>query len=339
LTCRLDTRWSYRGLRCLRLENEHLAVDVLPELGGKIFRLIDKRADRDVLWHSDRVQPHRAQLHADFDDHWSGGWDEIFPTGERSRNRAGEALPHMGELWTACAEWQVLEDTPRRAEISLVTKTPITPARWQRRISLQAGSRALRLAYRVENIGSQPFDFNWGLHPAHVLSPHQRFDLPVRTGVVADCGGGHLGQKGDAYDWPRLNGLDVREALGPETQCFALHYLTELQEGWVATTDRSSRRGFGLVFDPAVFPVIWMWLVYGGWRGYHHAILEPWTGYPSSLEAARADGRVRELGPGETLETEVVAVIYGGVSEVSRLGPDGPEIASVRTEAIERQTP
>jgi len=337
MTCRLDTHWSYRGLRCLRLENEYLAVEVLPELGGKIYRLIDKRGDRDVLWHSDRVRPHRAPLHADFDDHWSGGWDEIFPTGERSHNRAGEALPHMGELWTACADWQVLEDTPRRGEISLSTKTPITPARWERRISLEAGSCALRLAYRVANIGFEPFDFNWGLHPAHALSAQQRFDVPVRRGLVADSGGGLLGESGDMYDWPLLKGVDVRQALAPQARCFALHYLTELQDGWVATTDCTSQRGFGLVFDRELFPVVWMWLVNGGWRGYHHAILEPWTGHPSSLDAARSEGQVRELGPGEELATEVVAVIYSGVSLVSRLGPGGPEPDGVRVEAIERR--
>ncbi len=149
MTCRLDTHWSYRGLRCLRLENELLAIDVLPDLGGKIYRLVDKQADRDLLWHSDRVAPHPAPLHADFDDHWSGGWDEIFPTGERSQNRAGEPLPHMGELWTGHADWRVLEDSPRHVEIALSLKTPITPAHWQRRISLEAGSPSLRLAYRI----------------------------------------------------------------------------------------------------------------------------------------------------------------------------------------------
>lgn len=324
MTCRLDPYWSYRGLRCLRLENEHLAVDVLPDLGGKIHRLIDKRADRDLLWHSDRVQPHRAPLHADFDDHWAGGWDDVFPTGERSHNRAGEQLPHMGELWTGQADWEVLVDSPSRIEIALSLKTPITPAHWLRRISLEAQTPSVVLAYQIENIGCEPFDFNWGLHPAHALSPAQRFDVPARQGLVADSGGQHLGQSGDAYEWPLLHGLDVREALDPAKRCFALHYLTDLQEGWVASTDRATRRGFGLVFDRAVFPVVWMWLVYGGWRGYHHAILEPWTGYPSSLEVARSRGQARELGPGEKLETEVVAVIYDGVSEVSHLSAGGP---------------
>ena len=55
--CRFDPHWSYRGLECLRVENEHIAVEVLPELGAKIFRFIDKARDHDFLWHSPRVAP------------------------------------------------------------------------------------------------------------------------------------------------------------------------------------------------------------------------------------------------------------------------------------------
>ena len=115
----------------------------------------------------------------------------------------------------------------------------------------------------------------------------------------------------------------MRQALGPEADDFALHYLTELDDGWVACTDTAVRRGFGLVFDRSVFGVIWLWLVYGGWRGYYQAIMEPWTGYPSSLSEAVEAGRVRTLAPGETLDTDVAAVIYNGVGSVSRLGADG----------------
>jgi hypothetical protein len=77
------------------------------------------------------------------------------------------------------------------------------------------------------------------------------------------------------------------------------------------------------VFDDSVFPVVWLWLVYGGWRGYQHAIMEPWTGYPSPLAEAVAAGRARTLEPGDTLETELAAVVYGGVKSVSRLAADG----------------
>src|SRR3977135_1783483 len=100
MACRIDDGWAYRGLSCIRLENEHLAIDVLPELGGNIFRFIDKARDHDLLWKSPRGQPHRAALHANFDDHWAGGWDEAFPGGAPSPNRYGDQLPYMGALWT-----------------------------------------------------------------------------------------------------------------------------------------------------------------------------------------------------------------------------------------------
>jgi hypothetical protein len=117
--------------------------------------------------------------------------------------------------------------------------------------------------------------------------------------------------------------IDMRRALAPEAACFALHYLTELREGWVATTDTEDRRGFGLVFDTQVFPVVWLWMVYGGWRGYYHAIAEPWTGYPSPLAEAVEAGRARVLDPGRALETTVSAIVYDGVEQVSRLDAGG----------------
>jgi hypothetical protein len=202
-------------------------------------------------------------------------------------------------------------------------ETPITPARWQRRLVLEAGAPAVRLDYRIENLDRRPVDFNWGIHPVQAISPAHRFDAPARRAEVDEHGGGILGTKGDTYDWPLFGELDVRSALGADAGDFALHYLTELTDGWVACTDTAARRGFGLVFDRGVFPVVWLWLVYGGWRGYYHAIMEPWTGYPSPLAEAVAAGRARTLEPGEALETSLAAVLYGGVESVSSLAADG----------------
>jgi hypothetical protein len=323
MSCRFDPHWRYHGLECLRLENEHVALELLPELGGKIYRLVDKARDHDVLWHSPRVAPHIAALHSNFDDHWPGGWDEAFPGGAPSTNRYGDEMPYMGELWTQRAEWRLEQCSPQQVELVLLITTPITPARWERRLTLTTGSPVIGLRYRLENVGYRPFDFSWGIHPVQSISPSHRFDVPARRAEVDEHGGGVLGSKGDAYAWPQFGELDMRRALGPAADDFALHYLTELEDGWVACTDTAARRGFGLVFDRAVFPVVWLWLVYGGWRGYYHAIMEPWTGYPSPLAEAVAAGRARELAPGAALETQLSAVIYGGVESVSRLNADG----------------
>jgi hypothetical protein len=323
MPCHFDPHWHYRGLRCLRLENERIALDVLPDLGAKIHRFVDKARDQDVLWHSPRVRPHRAELHANFDDHWSGGWDEAFPSGAPSTNRYGDELPYMGELWTQQAEWRLEDESSERVELVCTIVTPITPARWERRLIMEAGSSAVRLRYRIENLDRRAFDFNWGIHPVQAISPAHRFDAPARRAEVDEHGGGILGNKGETYAWPLFGELDVRQALGPDAGDFALHYLTELEDGWVACTDTAAKRGFGLVFDRGVFPVVWLWLVYGGWRGYYQAIMEPWTGWPSPLADAVAAGRARSLEPGEALETEVTAVVYGGVASVLRLDADG----------------
>jgi len=320
---RANPHWSYHGLQCVRLENAALIVDILPELGGKILHLIDKEADRDLLWQSHRVLPHQAALHANFDDHWCGGWDEIFPGGAQSTNKDGDVLPYLGELWTQSSMWELVEINPRRVELHQSIITPITPARWERRMSLEGDDPILRLRYRVENVGTMPFDFMFGIHPAQVVTPQHRIDLPVSEGLVDEAGGGLLGKTGDRYAWPMVGDVDMRLPLEPDARAYALHYLTGLREGWIATTDTVLRRGFGLCFDPRFFRTIWLWAVYGGWRGYYHVAVEPWTGYPSRLAEAAAADRALTLGPGDSVETEVAAMVYAGVDSVARLAADG----------------
>ena len=85
---RVDDGWSYAGLPVVRMENAALAADIVPSLGGKVLHLVDKRADRNVLWRHPRIPPHAGPLQANVDDHYSGGWDDAFPTGSPGRNRA-----------------------------------------------------------------------------------------------------------------------------------------------------------------------------------------------------------------------------------------------------------
>jgi hypothetical protein len=323
---RVDPHWTYHGLPLVRLENRWCAIDVLARTGGKILRVIDKTADRNVLWENPRIVPHEAPVAASFDDHWAGGWDDAFPGGAPSTDRYGEATPYMGELWTARWDWRVVDRNGPELELSV--QTPITPARYTRTLRLRDDAPVLDIGYRIEHVGTQPFDFMWGIHPALSISPAHRFDVPATHAEVDEWAGGGLGRAGDSYEWPNLpradgSTLDVRRAQAPDFGSLALHYLSGLQSGWVACTDTSIHRGFGLVFDPSTFPVVWLWMVYGAWRGYYHAALELWTSYPGRLAEAVAAGRAPVLGPGEVRETRVSAVLYGGVDEVTGLRADG----------------
>ena len=316
------------GLDALVLENAAIRVTVLPALGGHVAELVDRAADRDVLWHNPRTSPRPAPYGAHFDDWWSGGWDEIFPSGDQGTLH-DELLPYMGELW--CVPWTAGVDTADgEASITATGFGTIAPARFERRLTLRADEPILRAHYRIENLDVRPLPYTWGVHPAFAVTPAHRIDHPGREMLVGVSSHPSMGVAGSRYRWPDLpdgsspsSPHDMRRVRPREDAVFGGHWVTDLPEGWLALTDTTSRRGVAVAFDRNVFPNAWLWQVYGGWRGHHHVALEPWTSRPMQLEDAEAAGQARLLQPGESLETDVAFIVYGrldGVATVSREG-------------------
>jgi galactose mutarotase-like enzyme len=317
------------GLDTLTLENDALRVTVLPELGGHVAELVDKAAGRDLLWHNERTQPRPAPYGAYFDDWWSGGWDEIFPSGDRGTLH-GELLPYMGELW--CVPWRSVEfgTDGDAASISVGGYGTVAPARFERTLSLHGDEPVLRVHYRIESLDSRPLPFTWGIHPAFAVSSAHRIDHPGRTMLVGVSSDPSMGVAGETYPWPLLpdatapgGSRDMRLVREREAAVFGGHWATDLADGWLALTDGSTHRGVALAFDRQVFPHAWLWQVYGGWRAHHHLALEPWTSHPQQLEDAVAAGRARWLAPGESLETDAAFVLFEGldrVESVDRVG-------------------
>ena len=317
MSARVSDGWSLLGIPALILENAALRITMLPEAGGHVVELVDKVLDRNLLWSNPRTPPRRAPYGSYFDDWWSGGWDEIFPTGDRAELH-GEQLPYMGELWSVpwAAEAGATAD---RAWIAATGLATMAPARLERTLELHADEPVLHVHYRLSNLDLRPLPFLWGIHPAFAVTPAHRIDHPGREMLVGVSSGPTMGEPGMTYAWPNLpditapNGLrDVRDVRPATDAVFGGHWATDLPDGWLALTDTAVNRGVAISFDRAVFPHAWLWQVYGGWRGHHHVCLEPWTGHPMQLEAARAAGRARILQPGESLETDVTFALFSG---------------------------
>jgi galactose mutarotase-like enzyme len=323
---RVDPHWRYHDLRALVLENARLRLTILPEVGAKLYALVDKRADRQLLWHNPRLEPRLPVFGQNFDDWWSGGWDEVFPTCDVSQHR-GESYPYLGELWSLPWSWAIDEAGPRTASLYLSRTTIIAPARMERWVRLDGDEPLVRFRHRLTNIGTAPMDFVWGIHPCFAVEADYRIDVPATGAVIGHTTTEVLGPVGTTYRWPDAHGAgashDMRRVPPASAGWCEGHYLTDLTAGWVALTDPGAGTGVGLVFPREVFPVVWCWMVYGGWRGHHHVALEPWTGWPHQLDRAVAAGRHRTLGPGEFLECETMAVVYEGVQSVSGIDPDG----------------
>lgn len=324
-TVRVDADYTWRGFRAVVLENRALRAMFLPELGGKLWSLIDKRHDREVLWHNPRLQPRPAQYGAAYDDWFCGGWDELFPN-DAPTAHAGEPYPDHGEWWAMPFDVEIIRSSDecgiRLRRTGVVTNTAI-----QKTITLRAGESQLRMAYALTNHSYKPLDYLWKLHPAMPVTPASRIDMPVRQ-VIVDAGfRDRLGGDVDQFTWPwadtRNGRVDMR-LIPPETaRTCDFYYGVDLTAGWCALTDTQNRWGAGLAFDPHVFRSVWVFGAYGGWRDLYATILEPCTGYPYRLEDAVAAGTASRIDAGHTLHTHVNFVLYHDVTHVSHISMDG----------------
>jgi len=297
------------GLRILQLENEWLSLSILPEVGAKILTLFDKKTARNVLWENPRIRPQRFPIDANFDNYWCGGWDDAFPTADACVHQ-GEPFPNVGELRSLLWQVEDLSAAGSSAVARLSAYGPISAIKATKTISL-AGQEA-RLHFEIESLSPLPIDFLWGTHPAFAVKDGTRLIIPARVGIVGQSSHPSLGSPGQHYNWPLLkseNGvtdMSIVQDIAAGIACG--HYATDLEDGWYAV--ETCGTGILYEFPLKTCPCLWLWLVYGGWRGYHHAIVEPWTGYPVNLEQAVKDGRANQLLPGTKFTVTVRCTTY-----------------------------
>jgi len=297
------------------LESDFLQASVLPDVGAKIYDLVWKSMGRNLLWHNPRILPQTYPIDANFDNYWCGGWDDGFPTCDPCEYR-GEQYPSLGELRSVKWQIQAAGADDDKAFVKLAAFGPISPVRAEKTVTLMAKSPVLRMRYEITNLGPLPLEFIWGTHPALAAHENLILRIPAKTAMVGQATDPRLGTSDQHYAWPLLETpggvVDMSRVQGIDAKVACGHYALDLQAGWYAVEDSRSGEGFLLKFPQEECPYLWMWLVYGGWRGYHHVIVEPWTSYPNKLAEAVRRNTHRTLFPGERFSVEVAATVYLG---------------------------
>lgn len=308
-----DSRWKLNDIPVVAIENDLLRIITLPDAGGKIWSIYHKVWNQELLWHNPRIEPACCSVGDSYDDTWAGGWDELFPN-DIPEHYAGETYADHGELWNGKWSAEVIEDEGNKSvSVKLVKNCPITPARFSKNIRLVENEAKVRVRYRIENLSDRELRFLFKLHPALRMEPGWKIEIPAKRMKVGE--GSEL-RKSDVreYAWPYLPGetgdVDMRDVLPKSSRVTEFQYGTGLTDGWCALVDPNLKRGFGFTFDQEIFTSVWTFTVYGGWRDLYTIVLEPCTGYPYTLSEAVAGGKYSVLGPGETLETEVIAVAF-----------------------------
>lgn len=293
----LPTRLE-NGYKILTLENEHLKVDVVPGIGGRILQIHHNKTGQDILWRNDRV---RLELHppgSSYDPNFLGGVDECIPS-DIEEKVDGLAYPDHGELWTTPL-------LPRYSDgrLELSGLLPVSGLKYQKTLSLWVHEPALQIDYHVENITSASKDFQWKMHPAFCICPGDILDVPAARAEYPYPEWSRLGYEG-TFDWPVMNGHDI--SLIPEQNGTAdLLFLSGLSLGRASLESPGRGIRTELQFDLAVFPYLHIFGTYGGFEGHYTLIIEPCMASGLEVLAAREKGEAGHLDPGEAIQTQLV---------------------------------
>ena len=314
----MGMRWSAdrdaHGVLQVVLENDSLRLTVLPDLGGKIWSIMTRSTNEELLWHHPTQAPHAVPPGAGYDEPWAGGWDELFPS-DRAVEIDGVAYPDHGEWWSVPWQWEVTE-TPAALVLTQWASGFATRHDAVRTLTLPHDRAGFICETRITNTGDTPIPYLWRHHPALPLRPGARLELPAaRVEAIAEDDGGIAAPP---FTWPHATMADgtARDlSVLPASDCGEVWmlYATDLPEGyarvaWPGSDGRS--REIAFTFDPAVVTAITTFATFGGWRELQTILPEAGVGYPADLCEAAQAGTSGVLGVGETVAYEVSITIW-----------------------------
>ena len=187
--------------RAIVLENRYLELTILPDLGGRIYRWVDKASGKNLFYQNPVIKPttwgHRGWWLA------TGGMEWALPLDEHGLSEAS--------LW----------DYELRQGIDLAS---VTVSNIEERsglvskinISLDADHAYFTLIPEIANPGDAPVSFKFWLNGMFGLGSQQvgpglEFVLPGREVFVHSTGDDSLPDGGELMDWPVFEGRDLSD--------------------------------------------------------------------------------------------------------------------------------
>ena len=293
---RCNNLWKYT------LENEHLQVDVVPALGGKLTSIFNRRLGKEFLWNNKQLPLKKQFPNDDYDTNFWGGVDELLPN-DIVESIDGVDYPDHGELWTTGLECTVSENL-----FTVSGELPKSKLFYSKQIELLPNSPRIRMKYKIQNRSGQLRHFLWKLHAALNISEGDRLESKASKGKIVYPESSRFTQEG-AFEWPMINGMDASRVPAKDNT-MDFFYLWDSPEGEMTMVMDNGKICFTYEYDQGVFPYQWYFASYGKFRNHYTAILEPASAMPVSVNQAQTLNQCTKLLPDETLTT--VVTIYAG---------------------------
>lgn len=315
------------NFRKTTLENEEVKVVILPEVGGKIIEIYNKRTDTQFLLgpqNSEKtyVKPHYGARYQNYD---VSGFDECFPTIAESEYspllnphiKSEMIFPDHGELWSK--PWNSLADTKT---VLLNVRGEQFDYEFTKHITL--ADNTVRINYKLENFSDIPFLYLWSAHPLLTVYPNSQIILPgdVEEVSLYYSSDAALGSYGDKLNWPSLNGskgVDNYSIVPDKKRDLAIKLFTDkLASSYGGIYHPDKDESILFTSNAESTPYIGLWLCYGGWpeeseEKHYTVAIEPTTSPTDSLKDALINENYSEVPPKSVKEWTMEVSVFTGM--------------------------
>lgn len=299
------------GQHGVRLCSEHLEIDVVPRVGGRIVRCFHPGSGHEFLWRNPGLVLKVKSPGTPYDPNFYGGIDELLPN-DIPETIDDNSYPDHGELWTKELDWRIDNET-----LALAGTLPQSGLVYQRWMCLREDVPVVEFRYRITNPTGHPRHFLWKLHAALAVAEGDVIDCPARQGQVVDPAYSRFSSL-SPFPWPQIE-QQRADLVPPRNGTADFFYLFDLDAGRIGWRRPSRRLKFQYTFDTAVFPFAWLFASYGNFEGHYTVILEPCTTMPIGVGEAMQSGRCSRLLPGQAVETQVSLYAGWDDSEVRKI--------------------
>ncbi len=278
----------------IQIESSALAVEVLPEVGGKVGQIRDKLSGQSFL-----VPPQRPYRTIPMDGDWlmhdTSGMDDCFPNvaagAYPEQPWTGTALPDLGE-WTH-GIWQIANAGDREV---ILERTGKALPYFASRVIRLVDDRVVKFSYRVENRGQSPIRYLWSAHP--LISVEDEYELVLPPGNLTFS---TFPSNGRTYTWPAFEEECLAREWIPQGTTRKI-FISGLTEGWCEL--RLPTHILRSTFDLKLVPVVGIWLnnfgfPSAGGKAFRCIAVEPCTS-PSDLLDDLDPRAYRRIAAGKT---------------------------------------
>ena len=283
-------------------ENDHIKVEIAPEMGGKIISIYNKYLKKEFLWNNKNMELSPSLPGDDYDSNFWGGIDELIPNDIPEKINSIN-YPDHGELWTTPLKYKLTDDL-----ISLYGSLKLSGLYYQKDVYLDPKSPLIYQQYKIKNESNANLHFLWKLHAALVIEEGDQLVTYAQKAKVVDSDYSRF-MNLDEFSWPLIENTDA--SIVPfKNNTVDFFYLYNNKQAEMNFLSGGKNHLFKYSYDKKVFPYQWYFASYGGFYNHFTAILEPCSSMPMSVNEANMNNNCTFLEPNQEINTLVS--IYAG---------------------------